>query len=221
MNDVAVVVFACSAEPYRSCWQPTADLLERFWKDRPWPLYLAADRIAGTVVGYDRMIETGAPRREWGRHVQAACRMIQERWLLVLLDDYFACGRWDTARLLACAAALETKCASYCRVVPTPGPDVLMDSEGFGIHSPGKPYRTSLQPAFWDREYLGTLARRASDPWSFETQLDGDPARLHLSVTREARYIPVSYTNALIRGQRQSEAEALCSREGIPWSLSS
>ncbi len=212
-GDVAVVVLSCGAAPYSHCWQPCADLLNKFWPDRPWPLVLATDRYRGEVTGYDRILETGADQKSWGRNASAAMRMLKERRVLLLLDDFWATGPWDQAMLDRCLGWMEGKDAWYFRVAPTPGPDVITDPN-YGICSPGARYRTSLQPAFWEAEYLARIAHPVDDPWSFELHHNGEPRALHLSVTVSNR--PLSYTEALKRGKWRDEAIELAERE-VAW----
>ena len=214
MSDVAVVFLACGRRPFDACWQPAVSLLRKMWPGCPWPVYLVPNKLTTSVDGLDGMYETGAPLREWGRHVVATCRMIRERRILVLMDDYFASAPWDGAGLVEAVRLMDRKAAWYSRVVPTPAGDVVID-EQWTICSPGTAYRCSLQPAFWEREYLGRLARDVATPWAFELDQNGESGALHLSTTRS--YRPLSYVNALISGQHNHEANALCEREGVPW----
>lgn len=209
--DVGVLILGCDRAPYHRVWDVMHRALDLCWPARPWPVYLATQQRADGFPGWTT-VRTGAPTAQWGRHVVAATRLIKHRWLLVLMDDYLASAPWDDGELRRLAQVVDARSGKYLRVVPTPGPDILTSDPGVGIHSYGMPYRASLQPCLFDREYLARLAGDCDSPWNFETFQPGDRQELHLSVVRENR--PLSYCNGLVRGVWQDDAAALCARHG-------
>lgn len=219
--DGAVVVASCSKPPYPRTWSALAALIARWWPDRPWPLYLATDALPRdvkipTAFGYDGVLVSGAPVDAWGRSLIASLRQIDARWVLLLMDDYFATGRWETETLERVLTAAALADAHYLRVCPVPGPDAPHARiPGVGICTPGAEYRCSLQAAFWQRDYLMRLARDIATPWRFELDQRGDPAALHLSVTRDLW--PTPYSEALKRGVWLEAGAEACRKGGVAW----
>jgi hypothetical protein len=163
--DVAAVV--ASYDGCADIWPGFFSLVSRFWPDLPYRLYLisnhltlADERVTALRVGDDL---------SWSETLARGLEKIANRYVLLILDDFFLTAPVDTARVLRMQAAMAAKGAVYLRLAPNPAADApCADMPEIGTINKGAPYRTSLQMAFWDRRLLLDLLRREESAWDFE-----------------------------------------------------
>lgn len=54
------------------------------------------------------------------------------------------------------------------RLVPMPGPDIVIEESILGIISKEAPYRVSTQGAVWRKDILAALLKKGESAWEFE-----------------------------------------------------
>lgn len=198
-GNTTIVALSCAWPPFSFLRDPWIVRFAEHWPDCPWQVIWAMETIR---------------ERPWGEFVAAVCRKIDTPVILLLLDDFLLSAPVDYAEILRCRIEMASRGAVYYRVQPTPECSKLFDHGKAGEHEYGEPYRQSLQPAFWDREYLLGQAAAADSPWDFELRHHGDPDALHCAVARDNR--PISYLHCVRQGKWTAEAIAEFRREGWP-----
>lgn len=216
-----VFLLAVDKPPYSAAVRPCLALVRKFWPGFcGWPLSVVWNERS-VDLGPDAALILTGPDTHWGRMLSTALAQVEDEWVMIWLDDYFALRAFDSEKLTRIAARIaEIPTASYLRLVPCPPPNVLdqppwpwPDSE-VGEHIAGAAYRFSLQPCFVRRRYLMLRCAAYRDPWAFELQENGDPNVGHYSL--DGREGPIHFTQALRKGgEWQREALDLCRREGI------
>ena len=212
---MSCAVVISSSDGYADAWRPCLALMDKFWPDRPWPRVLVSNERVATLN--DCLVIPTGPDEGWGGALAEALARLEDDWVLLLMEDYFALRPWNTLRLQELLVAVATDPdIGYLRLVPTPVPAGVPWVPGVGLHPIEQKYRSSLQAAFWNRVYLMQICWEWPSAWDFETRCQGYDDVAHLSVSDPAA-TPVHYTIALRKGHVwQQEALDLCRREGIP-----
>lgn len=217
-SDVAAVV--ASFDGFSDVWTGFFLLLFRFWPDMPYPLYLISnhltfsdERVSTLCVGDDL---------SWSETLARGLERLSNRFILLILDDFFLTAPVDTAHVRRLHAAMIAKGAIYLRLAPNPAPDVPdPEMPDLGVIAKGAPYRASLQIAFWDRLALLNLLRRNESAWDFELKGSrrSDPiAEPFLSVC--AGISAISYRHVVRRGKWLPDAVRHFSPLGIAFDCS-
>jgi len=163
--DCALLVLSC--DPYSDLWPPFFTLLERYWPDCPFPLYLGAGAATFNSPAVT-MLRSNAGR-DWSQCVMEYLDQLPQRQVLVMLDDFFLRRRVNTSAILRCLAFSQARLATQVRLVARPGPtDPLPEDDLIGECAAGSPYRLSTQAAIWDRATLRALLCAGESIWEFE-----------------------------------------------------
>lgn len=208
-------VLIVSCDKYSDLWQPFFYLMQLYWPDCPYPVYLSSNFLTCQIPGI-----TTLPIGEdhnWGSSLLTALAMPQlneYKYLLLILDDLLIKETVETSKIIACLDFLDKSQGSYLRLVPTPPPDIILKGYPWlGLISPGAPYRASLQASFWKKKSLQALLKPDESPWDFEIlasrRSDVDPGYF-CTAKRSIRYI-----NSVVRGQWTQEALQLFNQENL------
>ena len=142
LSDVSAVVI--SHDRYADVWHGFFQLLFRFWRDRPYPLYLISnhlafpdERVISLQVGDDL---------SWSQTLARGLERIPSRYVLVMLEDFYLTAPVDTDHIRRLHDAMVATGAALLRLVANPKPDrPHRQLPELGYIDKGAPYRTSLQ----------------------------------------------------------------------------
>jgi hypothetical protein len=215
-HDVAAVV--ASYDGCSDIWPGFFSLVSRFWPDLPYPLYLisnhltfSGDRVGALRVGDDL---------SWSETLARGLEGLTNRYVLLILDDFFLTAPVDTARVLRMHAAMIAKGAVYLRLAPNPAADrPCADMPEIGIITKGAPYRTSLQMAFWDRRVLLDLLRREESAWDFEIKGSLRSDALDEPFLGMSSDFAVPYRHVLRRGKLLPDAVRYFASLGVDFDM--
>ena len=223
MEDIAVLVASC--DEFSDLWPAFFTLFFRYWPDCPYPVYLGSDYRTYDDPRVKSLTICGEPSATgWSARVRGMLEQIPQRYVIMLLEDFFICEPVDTARIRSLGSYMKSKKAGYLRLRPTPGPDVLCeDNPEVGENLEGTAYRICTQASLWDKQILLALLRDGETVWEFELQgsrRTDEMDALFLSVTREtSRPLPY-FCTAVVRGKWMRDAVELCKRESLEVDLS-
>lgn len=225
-NDTAILVLSC--DKYADVWPPFFDFFERYWKHCPYKIYLGINEVKFKRAGVT-VIHSG-PARSWTEDTRAILEQIQERNVILLLEDYFLNGPPDEEKLKACIALLESEAAVFMRIACFPADhfsdyayDKLPHAPWCGQTRPNAPYRVNLQAGLWNREGFLAMLSGSENPWQFEHNASVRSAAmpqkfLGLVENPKLNYVhgPVQYLcTAVTKGVWMYDAVQLARREGI------
>jgi hypothetical protein len=165
-KDCAVIVMSCDA--YRDLWPPFFSLLGHYWPDCPFPVFIGAEKRTWNgprVV----TLRSDAGSRNWSGRLIEYLGILRERYVIIMLDDFFLRKKVQTVQILSCLRFAREVDATQVRLIPRPGPtDSLPGERLVGECAPGLPYRLSTQSAIWNRQKLNALLRDGETIWDFE-----------------------------------------------------
>ena len=214
--DTALFVISC--DRYSDVWPPFFTLLERYWPDNPFPVYLLSDTLRYGSPNVRPV--TPGKRPTWGSLVRDGLSQVPHKNVLLILEDYLINGPVNTAAVLEANALLDAEQAVVVYLRPYP------ELERF---SPEKPHfgrvgachklKVDVTTAIWNRERLMEYVRPEYTAWDMEIKgsvAARDDSRPFLGVRGpyEAEILPYLMT-AVQRGKWTPRAVELLRREGI------
>ncbi len=165
----ALALVIIGYDGYEDVWEHYFELLDRFWPDNPYPVYLVNQEKRPSYKNVT-VINCGADA-EWSRKAQTAVEQIEADYICLLLEDFLAGQRIQTKEVedtlewiikeqiryykLFTFSKIRTphyKGISYLRTIP--------ENMDYGI---------SLQASIWERTFLKeTLGTQNYNAWVFE-----------------------------------------------------
>lgn len=164
---VAILVPSCDA--YSDLWQPFFTLLLREWPDCPFETYLGSNQQTASFPNV-RMLHSASTTnsRIWSDCVADYLAQIEEKFVLLWLEDFFLKRPVDTPFVKTMVDQFFARDAHMLRLVARPGPSRMLDTQ-IGVCEVGAPYRVSTQTAIWRKETLSALLKSGESIWEFET----------------------------------------------------
>lgn len=161
----AVLVSSCDA--YADLWTPFFTLLQRYWPDCPYRVFLGTGEMSFTSRGVTVLHSDGG--RDWSKCIADYLDAISEDYVIVVLDDFFLRKPVDQRSIEACLRFAHDHQAIQLRLMPRPGPtDRIPGETKIGSAKPRSSFRVSTQGAIWDRKKLRELIRPGESIWEFE-----------------------------------------------------
>ena len=210
---VAVLVVSC--DRYADLWKPFFHLLDRFWPERPGPVYLVTNE-ARPEFGEVHIVPVG-PDTSWSDGLKKALRRIDEEFVLLWLEDLFLRGPIDEARVEAVLTWARKTRPNHVRLNPTEKPYAPYDSV-VGLVPPGAPYRTSTVLTLWKRTVLDAILKEGENAWQFELQGSERSDAFDAFYSTPVKCFPV--LNGVIRGKWRRDAVRCLKSLGAPLDLS-
>ena len=215
-NDAAIVVV--SFDNYSDIWDTFATCINRFWSDRPYKTYLVTNEKHPQYEGIS-IITTG-PEESWSVRVKQALSKINEKYLIVLLEDYLIDENVNNDLLERTLNYIEKNSIDYFRIAPIPKISGKADSF-HAIPIKGQTvYGVNLQAAVWNKTYLEALVSEGSfSAWEFEarqkigaeTYIDGKNVASDIFI--------IHYLNGIIQGKWYNKTIDALKTKGINVSL--
>lgn len=223
-----MAVLVNSSDGFRDCWLPFFRLLETYWPECRFPLYLNIEsgHYAHPTLDVRCLNHPALPSGEnvpWSDRLLASLAAIPEQYVLYLQEDYFLDAPVDNARLEECLAAVDGAGLGCVHLTP------------YGSHGGNRTaelpylvdvprvshYRLSTQAAIWNKDVLASYVRPDESVW--ETEILGTlrswsrPALIRTVAPGDRGRGPImSYTGTgVIRGKWHPAVEPLFSRHGI------
>lgn len=162
-------VVVSSFDGFQDCWEAFAHGLTHYWPDCPCRVILLTGKLKPELPG----IEILALEKDygWAGNLQRALERIETSYVLYLQDDYWLERSVDTAAFLHWLSEMSNHNWGYLRLLPVPPPDEPGDSgQPWGICSHRNRYRTCLQAAIWEKNFLQKLLFDGESGWDFERE---------------------------------------------------
>lgn len=155
---------------YVDLWDDAIKYIKKFWKNHP-PIYVFTNEIEKKWEGVT-CIAVGADA-EWSRKAQKAIEVVKEKYLILLLEDFYVGDIIDNNEVQQLINFMEYNKVKYCK---------LCDNNRI-IHKKKKNYKNSkyhviyadedygicLQAAVWEKNFLlKKVGKENYNAWIFE-----------------------------------------------------
>lgn len=166
-NNMAILVIGFDG--YSDLWGDFFTLFKKYWKDCPYNLYMANNKIDYPVDGVT-FIHAGEDA-EWSRKVQLALEQIDEEYICLLLEDFYLGRKVDTQIIENAIELMKQDDLKYYKLntfTPfktsnyknIPYLHVIPENMEYGI---------SLLPGIWNKDFLKQkLGTENYNAWKFE-----------------------------------------------------
>lgn len=218
-EDLTIIVSSC--DKYADCWKPFCQLLFKYWpflKDqkRKIEIVLITNKKEFSYPGIT-VYKTGEDK-SWSDNLLEALKTIKSKYVLYLQEDYFLSSPLDERRLGYLFTEMKKHNIPYIEI----GPDSFFNKEkdyplvkGTVIKGKHIPYRTSLQPALWEKKVLEHLLKQKETAWTFEVAGSTRSEGLMEPFLAVKNDHPIHFFNACGSGYFSKKALEFLKKEGI------
>jgi hypothetical protein len=162
-NKVAFVIASC--DKYSDLWPALFGQIFKYWPDIPYQIYLIANhkrydnpRVTTLLAGNDL---------DWSSTVLKSINQLQEKYVLLWVDDAFLRSKVDTGRISSLVHWFIVGSHNFLRIRPNPKPK-KWSPNGIGILLPEQAYRVSLFATLWNVDLLKVILLQGESAWQFE-----------------------------------------------------
>ncbi|MCW3076482.1 MAG: hypothetical protein JWO32_1091 [Bacteroidetes bacterium] len=226
INNCCVLVLSC--DKYADIWPPFFDFFKKYWSDCPFPVYLGTNT---KEFYFDNVKQLFSGRTTtWSDEFAIILKQIPEKYVIIILEDYFIYEAVENKKLFAFLELMEQKEAAYIKLGAFPSkydqlwPHTPLEGNSeIGVIQKGSKYRVCLQTAVWNKNILSALLNPSENPWQFEIEAskrsDQLPNPFLCVIADPGKKIvhgPIQYyCTALSAGKWMRGAVKLCKKEKI------
>jgi len=166
-QDNRLALYVASWDGYSDLWPGFFHLLSKHWSDCPFKRYLGVNKLS--FERGDLNLVRAEINSPWSTRVKGHLKQIGEKYVLMLLDDWYIKSKVDTASILECIEILERFDGHMMRLVPDPPPNYALAScPKVGLMALGVLNRTNTHATIWRKETLENILHDDEDLWRFE-----------------------------------------------------
>lgn len=167
-TELSIVVFSCDA--YSDLWDGFFDCLTYYWPDCHYECYLINNHKK-----YDRkgINVINAGEYDWGSRARVSLEMINTKYVLTFLEDYFVCKNIDNNRIIEVLEYVISESVDYYQLDVTDKEDYYRwknFKENFLYDIPkNRNYWVDTSIAIWNKSFfLDLLGDKDCSAWEFE-----------------------------------------------------
>lgn len=186
MNEQSTLL-VMSCDKYASAWFPYFELLKKYWPQHPTRIILSTETKNYHHDGLDIQMSNCLPGTQWSDRLLLALELVQTKYLVFSLEDFFLQSPVDHDAVLRCFHFMETNAdIAQCRFKNCDHPDQLKHLgspviRDFYTAGPDVIFRLDTQIALWNTEWFRSFVIAGENPWQFETigtqRIKNTPAR--------------------------------------------
>ena len=212
IRDICVVI--SSSDNTRDVFMQTSPSFERFWPDCSYPIYVGMNTPVSDKVS-ERFTFVYADVSNWRVELRQQLAQIQERYLILFLDDFVLLEEVDTKALSSIIQYGMKHKIPYLRLVPVSRawiPRKIYQIFHAISHCQveriplTQPYYSSLQVALWRKDHLMSCLTYEGSIWDFEHQRI--PGINHYAVVKPL----IRYVHVVEKGKWQPYARTIINR---------
>lgn len=166
-RDMAILVIGFDG--YNDLWDDYFTLLNKYWSDRSFPVYLANNQLKPEYNNVS-IINCGADA-EWSNKVRVALENIEETYICLLLEDFFTGSKVNNETIINTLDFIKSENIRYYKL-DSFSKIKANNYNGMNYLSTipeNLDYGISLQPAIWNRKFLLELLGEGNyNAWKFE-----------------------------------------------------
>jgi len=156
-------ILVCACDNNADLFMPFHHCMEKYWPGHPEVIYSTET----AVNPYYRTVCRNYPLQQWSRRIRETLGEIDDRAVLLMVDDCFIRCPVDVERILASEQYLSGNiaCLNYEKAF-----DHTTDIgiPGFGLRRKKAMWEVSIQCGLWDREKLMHVLDGDMTPWEVE-----------------------------------------------------
>jgi len=160
-DHLGILILSCDKNS--DLWEPYFSL---FWKNYNGlhQVYLGSNSV--NYHGNKVKVIFSGEDIDWSSSCRAILRQIPNKYILLLLEDFFITTKIDLTEMTKHIKFIEMNKARHVHIGPNPKPDKFLNQE-IGVYEKRAPYRVNVV-GYWDKEYLLSLLMDGENPWDFE-----------------------------------------------------
>lgn len=170
MKKCSVLVSSC--DKYRDAWLPFFTLMGKYWKDRPYPVYLNTESEKVTEVAGVPVTSISCPYKNcsWSRRLSHALKEIKSEYVIFMLEDFFIMSPVDQKEIDHCVDLMDSHKNianinfGYGKYLENT--DYI--DEKYAKRSRNTGYYLNAQAAIWRRKVLIKLLSPYESAWQYE-----------------------------------------------------
>lgn len=169
-NNMSILVVSC--DDYSDLWDPFFFLMNKYWKDNKYPIYLTTN--TKNYIKESINVINNPKDFEWSKRTKSALEKINSEYVLLLLEDYFFSKKVDNQKimdilqLMTQDKILYYKLNSFSKI----NSKAYNNKNYLKIIPNDLKYGVSLQPAIWNTKFLYDLIGDGNyNPWYFEKKI--------------------------------------------------
>lgn len=231
-EDTAVLILSC--DKYADIWPPFFSFFQKYWPRCPFKIYLGSNEKRCSVPGVHSILSGKAA--DWSNDTLRILDQIPEKYVIIVLEDYFINKPVDQLQLDQCIIAIRKTDAAYIRLASFPVKYhryfTYVQHPEFpflGITSKDADYMVSLQAGIWNKKELQNLIQPGESPWDFEvngSERARRSGKTYLGILQDPteNYVhgPIPYLcTAVTKGAWMYDAVKLMEKEKIGFDLGS
>lgn len=166
-SDMAIVVV--SYDGYSDLWDDYFNLLNKYWADRPYPVYLA-NNVKQPRYHNVSVINCGADA-QWSTRTRMAVEQIKHPYICLLLEDYFTGDKVVNKDVAEALELIQRDGLKYYKLnnFSKVKAKHYKNMEHLYTIPENLEYGISLQAAIWDRNFLlKHIGNKDYSAWKFE-----------------------------------------------------
>lgn len=172
-KDYSVIISTC--DKFSDLWDANVTLLEKNWGDRGVDTYFVTDKP--TDLEYERVKFIAAGEgAEITERIKAALKVIETKYIVFLLDDYFLTKPIDTAKIDRYIEIMRKEKLDYLRLYTFLNAKYFKEKIGdcgdiYKVTTDAR-YNVNLYPCVFSREFLAaTVEGGTKNAWQYEVSL--------------------------------------------------
>lgn len=206
----AIALVFASCDNYEDLWDPINHNLNKYWKDNPLRRYLISNykEYKSPLVTNIRV----GPDVSWSDNLLLALDKIDEKFILIYMEDLFLTRMVDTQHLYKVFNWVLNNDPNYVRLIPYPKLK-KKENEYIWHLKKGSLYRTALIPCIYKKKMLRTLLKPGESAWDLEIKgaIRSDKYDGFYSIKKPC----YKYINAVIKSKWRKAGLNLLKKEGI------
>lgn len=108
----------------------------------------------------------------WTKRIRETLQEIDDKQILIIMDDFFIRQPVDTKRIEYLKRHLKGNIATFCFEKSWDSNDIPTDIKGMKKRPKGADYEVCINCGIWDRDKLIDVLSRDSNPWDVELNQD-------------------------------------------------
>lgn len=196
-----MIILVDSFDGYSDIWPAFFSIFKRYWPDCPYNIRLVSNNKDFEGVN---VIKT-CDEVSWSDRTLKAVEQLEEKYVLLLLEDYLLGEEVDSEIISDCLDFIEDNNAKYLRLTNIPASRFSSDDENIHLLYEDEEYAVNLQASIWDRDFLiEALKKYSGNAWDFELGFLSEAVNaehLKLDGCYALKKDPLSIHNGVLKGK--------------------
>jgi hypothetical protein len=213
-NRIAMLVVSC--DPYSDLWEPCFRLLDKYWPERSFDVYLMTNFADFEWPGV-RVIKVGQDV-SYSDNLRKAVAQIPEEWILIWLEDLLISSPVNSDRVISIIRAGQRRGAGYVKLsCEMPLSYDSASTDELGPLPKGIRYRAAIGATLYHRSTLLRLLTPGASAWQLDKSnaCDELPEEFLALTVESAKRPPAPYVNSLVKGRWSFSAVSFLRSEGL------